>query len=129
MAIKIFKRHVSRGWGKRQMKEYIIKADIKLQTPPLPSTPNTNLIPTSAEGLSRDWVFLHLEYSENDIPKQAVRALYDHYCKEAFEGLGITQMTTAYSSPKNIKDLVTKAKLHQPPGKEAGKCYSGELSA
>ena len=34
----------------------------------------------------------------------------------------------AYSRPKNIKDSMTKAKLHQAPGREASKYYSGELS-
>ena len=111
------------------MKEYILEVDIKLQTQPLSPIPNVDLLPQSAKGPSTDWVFLHLEYSENNIPNQAVRALYDHYCKEAFEGLGITQMSTLYSPPKNIKDLVSKAKLHQPPGKEASKYHPGELSA
>ena len=69
-----------------------------------------------------------MEYHTNDIPKTQVRALYDHYCKSTFEGLGIKQFTVAYSRPPNIKDSVTKAKLHQAPGKEASKYYSGELS-
>jgi hypothetical protein len=32
-------------------------------------------------------------------------------------------MTTACSLTKNIKDIVTKAKLHQAPGVEASKYY------
>ena len=53
--------------------------------------------------------------------------IYDATYKVNFESLGITQMTTAYSCPKNIKYLVTKAKLHHAPGKEASTYYLGEL--
>ena len=35
----------------------------------------------------------------------------------------------SWNSPKNIKDLVSKSKLHMAPGKEASKYYTGELSA
>ena len=68
-----------------------------------------------------------MEYHPNDISKKAVRALYKHYCKSSFERLGIQQLTIAYSRPPNIKDSITKAKLHQAPGKEASKYYLGEL--
>ena len=42
--------------------------------------------------------------------------------------LNIEQLTVAYSSPKNLKDLLIKAKLHQTPGREASKYYSWKLT-
>jgi len=68
-----------------------------------------------------------LEYDKKDIPQKAIRALYDHHCRDTFEKLGILQMTTAFSRPKNIKDSLTKAKLHKAPGHKASKYYMGEL--
>ena len=71
-------------------------------------------------------LFLHFEYHKNDIPKSRVRAIYDKHCKELLSTrLGIKQLTIAYSRPENIKDTITKAKLHQAPGHEASKYYSG----
>ena len=76
----------------------------------------------------KDQLFLRMEYSRNDLPRKEVRSIYDAICKVNFECLGITQMTTAYSHAKNMRDHVAKAKLHQTPGKEASKYYLGELS-
>ena len=67
-----------------------------------------------------------MEYSSNDIPRKSVRAVVDRTLGVLLKEIGITQVTLAYSRAKNIKDLVTKAKLHQPPGKEASKYYWGE---
>ena len=41
----------------------------------------------------------------------------------------VDKMIIAYSRPPNIKDVLTKAKLHQAPGKEASKYYSGRSYA
>ena len=74
-------------------------------------------------------LFGHFEYHKNDIPKNKVRAIYETTCKDLLSSrLGIKQLTIAYSRPKNIKDTITKAKLHQAPGREASKYYSGELT-
>ena len=72
---------------------------------------------------------MHIEFGRNDLPREAIRAIYNSTCQEMCEGIGIKDFTIAYSRPKNIKDLVTKAKLHMAPGKEASKYYTGELSA
>jgi len=55
--------------------------------------------------------FIHMEYSKNNWPKKAARS----------------QITVAYSRPKNIKDLLSKAKLHQAEGKDVSVYYSGGL--
>ena len=132
MALKLFTRHVKRGWSRIQMKECILKADARLRL--LASTQTTLPQPTTAAThtggtTSNQRVFLHQEYCVNDLPRKAVRSILDDTCSGVFKTPGITQVTTCYSRPKNIKDLVTKAKLHQASGKEASKYYSGELSA
>ena len=109
------------------MKDYILKADHRINLP-RPVTNHTAADSSTQQLSNKERLFFHMEYHTNDIPKTQVRALYDHYCKSTFEGLGIKQFTVAYSRPPNIKDSVTKAKLHQAPGKEASKYYSGELS-
>ena len=127
VAIKLFDRHVARGWDRATMRDYILDADRKLSFPS-PTTQPNNTPPTTPSNKER--LFIHMEYQPHDIPRKHVRAIYDMTCKEVFEHeLGITQTTIAYSRPKNIKDLVTKAKLHQAPGKPVSKYYSGELSA
>ena len=70
-----------------------------------------------------------MEYGQKDLPRKAVREIYDSTCREVFEGFGIKRFITAYSRSNNIKDLVTRAKLHQAPGCEASKYYLGELAA
>ena len=126
VAIKLFDRHVARGWDRATMRDYILDADRKLSFPS-PTTQPNNTPPTTPSNKER--LFIHMEYQPHDIPRKHVRAIYDMTCKEVFEHeLGITQTTIAYSHPKNIQDLVTKAKLHQAPGKPVSKYYSGELS-
>ncbi|KAL3800087.1 hypothetical protein ACHAWO_012686 [Cyclotella atomus] len=67
--------------------------------------------PTLNQGLQNDVnrLFIHIEYHPEDIPRKRVQALYQLH-------LGEVQPTIAYSRPKNIGDLITKAKLHQAPG-------------
>ena len=72
---------------------------------------------------------MHIECGRNDLPRKVVRSIFDLTCKEMCKKIGIDNFTIAYSRPKNIKDLVTKSKLHMAPGKEASKYYMGELSA
>ena len=70
-----------------------------------------------------------MEYNRNDLPRKVVRSINNATCKVTFESLGITQMTTAYSWTKNIRSIVTKAKLDQAPGKRHTNIIRGELSA
>ena len=45
--------------------------------------------------------------------------------KDMIDELGVSQITVAYSRPKNVKDLVSKAELHQAKGKEISIYYGG----
>ena len=86
------------------------------------SKPAHTYLHTDLSGLSD-------RYGCNDLPRKAARAIYDYTGREMCEGIGIKHFTAAYSYPKNVKDLVTKAKLHMAAGKEASKYCLGELSA
>ncbi|KAL7534995.1 hypothetical protein ACHAWF_005020 [Thalassiosira exigua] len=113
MAVKLFGRHGTRGWNRTEMKGFILSADAKLRTQPLTVA--------APEPLSnKEMLFLHLEYYPNDISKRKVRLLYGIYRKQISEDvLDINQTNVAYSRPKNTRELVIKAKLHQAPGREA----------
>ena len=127
MAIKLFDRHVARGWDRATMRSYILDADRKLRLS-VPSTPTPTPNPTNDNNKER--LFIHMEFHPNDIPRKYIRAIYDNTCKDVFESvLDIHQFTSAYSRPRNIRDLLTKAKLHQAPGKPISKYYTGELSS
>ena len=122
MAVKLFQRHIAQGWDKSTMKDYILQADLKLQS----ATPSKNS--QTKELSNKERVFIHLEYHPNDIPRKAIREIYDLHCRDVFEAeLDIQQVTVAYSRAPNIKDTLTRAKLHQASGKPASKYYMGEL--
>ena len=109
------------------MKDYILSADLKIRNSnPTPTPPPIPTTETSTA--TKDRLFLHMEFHRNDIPKSMIRTIYEHTCQDTFsEELGINQFTICYSRSTNIKESLTKAKLHQAPGKEASKFYSGEL--
>ena len=117
MCQKLFARHVARGWDRTTMKSWILEADRRLRLPPNPCT----TLPTSG---AHNRLFLHMEYHKNDIPKRLVRSIYERHCQPLFSKyLGVEQLTVAYSRAKNIKELASKAKLHQAPGSEASTFY------
>jgi hypothetical protein len=78
---------------------------------------------------NKERLFIHWEYHQCDITKWEIRALYNLHLKDLVEKwLDVKQTTVCYSRPKNIRDYVTKAKLHQAPGREISKFYTGELT-
>jgi len=111
------------------MRDAVRSADQQLRqqstaTTTLPANTKVAAPPTNKERL-----FIHFEYHPNDIPRREIRTIYNNHCSKVFETvLDIKQTTVAYSRPKNVRDLITKAKLHQAPGREASKFYTGELS-
>ena len=129
MATKLFNRHVARGWNRAFMKDLILQADARLEAQQLQANLPTPTPILHKEPLSnKERLFLHFEYHRCDIPKAQVRAIYNSTCNDLFERhLGIKQLTICYSRSTNIREAITKAKLHQAPGKEASKYYSGEL--
>ena len=78
----------------------------------------------------RDRLFIHLQYHPDDITRKKIQELFEEHCGELFrQELRIERPTIAYSRPPNIGDYVTKAKLHQAPGRTAstilGECKDG----
>ena len=118
MAVLLWRRLVARGWNRTYIKSLILSADSKLrsaESQPSTHTPNNRRPPPT-----RDRLFLHLEYHPNGMPRREIRRVYDSTCGELLESrLGIKQTTIAYSRPKNVRDILVRAKLHQAPGREA----------
>ena len=130
IAAKLFARHVARGWSRDLMKSLILDADKRIKSPPILQVPPP-VLPLPGQQhpeVIKDTLYLHWQYHPNDIPRHRLRAIYDTTCRNAIEGaLDITKLVIAYSKPPNLKEALTKAKLHQAPGKNASKFYSGEL--
>ena len=131
VALKLFHRHAARGWNRVLLKDIILKADKKIrqQLKNPPPTPPEACSVSLSEDTNKEQLFLHMEYGQNDIPRKAVREIYNSTCREVFEEMGIKKFIIAYSRSNNIKELMTRAKLHQAPGHEASKYYTGELLA
>ena len=122
--IFLFNHLIARGWPKNSLKAYILHADTSIRN----SLPPTNqladqaeAIPsTSAEDSGKDRLFFHLPYHPYDIPRKHIRRLYDQHCANIFsKHRGIKEFTVAYSRHKNLKELLTRAKLHQAPNRAA----------
>ena len=79
MAIKLFRRHVARGWTQREIKQHILDANTKLQLELQTKTPTTTttVIQPTNESSTKDRIFLHMEYDKRDITRKSIRALYD----------------------------------------------------
>ena len=127
MAIRLFNRWVARGWNRVTMKDYILTADTKVR-----HERQADIGPALAASrplTNKERLFIHWEYHQRDVPKREIRALYNLHLKDLVEKwLDVKQTVVCYSRPKNIRDYVTKAKLHQAPGREISKFYTGELT-
>ncbi|KAL7531484.1 hypothetical protein ACHAWF_003785 [Thalassiosira exigua] len=104
VAIKLFKRHVARGWDGKTINQFILDADAKLtkkcKVPQL-STP-----PPSASDLSlKERIFVQWEYHPKDIPRKQIQAIYGNTLKDNLvDTLGIKQTTIAFPRLKNIRE-------------------------
>ena len=101
MAVKLFDRHVARGWSRQVMKDYILSADLKIRSssPTLQPSTTPPILPTHQPTAdTKDRLFLHMEYHSHDIPKHKIRDIYEHTCQDTFSNeLGINQFTICYS--------------------------------
>jgi hypothetical protein len=68
-----------------------------------------------AEDDGKNRLFLHFTtYHPEDIPRKRIQELFEQHCGELLRHeINITRPTIAYSRPKNMGDLITKAKLNQ----------------
>ena len=124
--VQMLYRHLlDRGWERQYTRQLILDAaaNIEAREPKgskssSPDTDNTN-----------DRLFFHLQYHPDDISRKRIQELYQEHCGELFlRELNIQRPTIAYSRPPNLGEFVTKAKLHQAPGRTAS-TIMGEYKA
>ncbi len=123
----LFKRHVMQGWDPGVLKDIFTIALKKVTKPEQIPTPIATDIADSLKPQQR--LFYHMEYHPNDIPRHLVRKIYSDECKSTFKAeIGVEQFTMAYSHPKTIGNIITKAKLFEVNGREVSKFITGELN-
>lgn len=115
---------IARGWDKQWMKHLIMVAVDRIQyqeqhPQPAPKT----LQPKNS-------VFLHLQYHPNDIPRTELRALFRKNCTaleemttENDKPFAISSLIIAYSRAKNLRDVLTSAKLHEVSGNKVSQYF------
>lgn len=116
----LYRRLIARGWEREAMRKLILEACRYVQQKAnATNADNANQPagePTNNDDENR--LFIHLKYHPDDIPRQRVQQLYQQHCGEILRReCKIERPTIAYSRPKNLGDLLTKAKYYQAPGK------------
>jgi hypothetical protein len=121
----LYRRLLARGWESSFIRPLIIEACANADRKSSQTTPLDT--PTTEEDENR--LFIHLVYHPDDIPRQRIQQLYDEHCSELLHSvIGIQRPTIAYKRPKNLGDFITRAKLHEAPGRTAS-IIMGEFRA
>jgi hypothetical protein len=111
----LYKRLISRGWDRIFIRSTILEACNKIE--------NKSLCRISSTAIASDdenRLFLHFVFHPDDIPRRRIQDLYEHHLGDLLRSnIDIKRPTIAYSRPKNIGDYITKAQLHQAPGRTA----------
>ena len=120
-----FQRLVARGWDPSIIKPIFISAFNKIKIPSTNKTTNKSPSPTA-----RGQLFIHFIYHPLDIPRSQVRKIYEEELQGTImqERNPDAKLTICYSRPKNIQDVLAKAALFEPEGKEVSKYITGELT-
>ncbi len=120
----LFKRLIARGWDAAWMKHLILQATKKAQQACKQTT--TCLI----ENQPANNIFLHLQYHPKDISRSTLRTIYKKNCKPLGEitttngnKMSIKSLTVAYSRAKNLRNVLTSAKLPSVPGHEVSQFF------
>ena len=127
IASLLHKRLVARGWDKKVIKEYILAADEKLRlNPPTLYTPPPDPDDHDNGEFKRTSWFLPWAYHPNDVPRHVIQKIFQQECADILEEeLGCNKLTIMYSKAPNLQEKLTKAKLHEPRGKEASTYFAG----
>ena len=118
VAMKFYTRLRERGWERKTLEPIFIEAHNKFESQ------SETIKSTQKNESFKKLMILHMEYHPNEIPRKKIRELWNKNCGELLSktvaegGLGIEKTIIAYSRPKNLKDVLQSAKLHQHPGKE-----------
>ncbi len=78
MATKLSYRHIARGWDRTTMKIWILEADSKIRIKNTTAPPTNDPTKETTDN-NNNRVFLHFEYHCNNIPKKAIRAIYERH--------------------------------------------------
>ena len=117
--MKFYQRVKGRGWDAETLKAMFVEAHEK-----------TRIRPEARSREKEDKVdnkhrmILHLEYHPDDIPRKLLRNAWSKHCgeflsqKPADGGIGLKETIIAYSRPRNLKDMLMKAKLQEHAGYE-----------
>ena len=112
---QLYRHLLDRGWDNNYVKRLILEADDAMKAKG--ACTNSRSSPDSSND-AKNRLFFHLQYHPDGISRKRTQQLFEEHCGKLFrKELQIDRPTIAYSRPFNIGDKVTKAKLHQAPGR------------
>ena len=121
----LYQHLLERGWERQYTRQLILDATTNIEA----RGPKGSKSSSPDTDSTSDRLFFHLQYHPDDIPRRRIQELYQEHCGELFlRELNIERPTIAYSRPPNLGEFVTKAKLHQAPGRTAS-TIMGEYKA
>lgn len=110
-----FRRMKARGWKPELLKELFLQAADRLELP----KPAIAGVLDEEEVKRRDRLFIHMKYHPRGITRCQIRTAFDRICDNFRDTAAeIKQVTIAFSRPKNLRDELVSARLHQPEGRE-----------
>ena len=116
----LYRRLLARAHRAEDIRPIFLEAHEKIKHetrhPPAPKPAATPLNEQDERQL-----FFHAQYHPGDIPRSTVRRLYDQHCGDLRDKLKVLPPIIAYTRPKNIRDLVSRTKLHEAPGKTSSR--------
>ena len=118
----LYRNHLERGHLPSTIRPYFREANRKVlqqekekaqqsqqESSNEPSPPTSNSRPS----------FLHFFYGRNELPSRIVRRLHDAHCPDFEIRLGLAPPKMCHSRAKNIGNLASQTRLHEPPGRPA----------
>ena len=110
-----FQRMRARGWRPELLMELFLWAADRLERP----AGTIAGVLDEEEVKRRDRLFIHMEYHPRGITRSQIRTAFDRICDNFRDTAAeVKQITIAFSRPKNLRDELVSARLHQPEGRE-----------
>ena len=125
MVVKFFKYHVSRRWDKHNLKRMILEENDRLKNQiNLISHPTVLSISISMLHHNQTIpkrLYVHMNYSRNNFQKRQLDV--EETLDKTLQNLNIHQVIVVCSRQNNLKDFLTKGKLHQAPRRKTRKKF------